>query len=331
MSRSLVSVVIPTFNRVDLLPRAVRSVRAQTVPNWEIILVDDGSTDATPAVARAMHDELGSAFTYLHQENAGCCTARNRGIEASRGDFVAFLDSDDEFLPHKLERQLALFRRRPELGLVYSDYSYIDIDGRFHRSTFDSKCPLARQVPCQEIEPALKVCTASLFDTLLRGYFVATIVGMVRREALAGIRFSDGLRYSAEWLFYLQLARQFPAGFVDEPLALHHHLSGSVTRTCKLANVRNYLEMLRRIERAFPDLTEGQRRILHPQLARAALQVAYHFHAAGDYAAARDHFFTSLEYHWSAAAFRGAIEDWCRTHLQRRGPADHQPPAVVLR
>jgi hypothetical protein len=243
---------------------------------------------------------------------------------------VAFLDSDDEFLPHKLERQLALFQKRPELGLVYSDYSYIDVDGRLHRSMFDSKSPLARQVPCEEVAPGLKVCTGSLFPTLLRGYFVATIVGLVRREALRAIRFSDGLRYSAEWLFYLQIARRWPAGFVDEPLSLHHHVQGSVTRTNKAANVRNYYEMLRRIERAFPELTAEERRILDPQLAKAALQIAYQKHAEGDHAAGYDHFVTSLRHQVTAPALRGTVEAWCRTRFFRRA-APHQPLQKALR
>jgi glycosyltransferase involved in cell wall biosynthesis len=319
MTRPLVSIVIPTFNRAALLPRAVASVAAQTISDWEIVLVDDGSLDETAEIAGRFRRQYGSAFTYLRQENAGCCAARNLGIDASRGEFVAFLDSDDEFFPHKLERQLLLYEKRSELGLVYSDYSFVDLDGRLHRSTFDAKSLLARQVPYDEIAPGLKVCVGSLFDTLLRGYFVATIVGLVRRKALANVRFSRGLRYSAEWLFYLQIARHTAAGFVDEPLALHHHVRGSVTRTNKAANVRNYYETLRRIERAFPDLSAKERRILDPQLASAALQVAFQCHAAGDYSDARRHFAESLGFRWSADAAKGAVEDWCRGWLRSIG------------
>jgi glycosyltransferase involved in cell wall biosynthesis len=311
--RPAVSVVIPTYNRAAWLSRAIESVITQTVSDWEIILVDDGSTDQTAEVAGAFRRRLGGALTCIHQPNRGCCSARNQGIAASRGAFIAFLDSDDEFLPRKLERQLTLFEKRPELGLVYSDYSYIDLDGNLHVSTFDTKAPLAREAPCEEIARGLRVCTGSLFDTLLRGYFVATIVGLVRREALETIRFADGQRYSAEWLFYLQLARNWPAGFVDEPLSLHHHLRGSVTRTDKQENVRNYFELLKRIERAFPDLNLRQRAILRPQLARAALQIAYQAHAAGDFAEASRLFAVSLGYGWSMAATRGLLEECWRT------------------
>ena len=179
MNRPTVSVVIPTYNRAALLPRALESVIAQTFLDWEIVLVDDGSTDETESVAADYANRLGSRFIHLRQDNAGSSAARNRGIDAARGEFIAFLDSDDEYLPRKLERQIRLFELCPELGLVYSDYAFIDSDGVRHESVFDTKGRLAREVPCTTVGSNLRVCDGTLFDTLIRGYFIATIVGMV--------------------------------------------------------------------------------------------------------------------------------------------------------
>jgi hypothetical protein len=86
---------------------------------------------------------------------------------------VAFLDSDDEFAPTKLERQLTLFTLRPELGFVYSDFAFIDLDGVHHPSVFDAKFPLSRQVFGECVAPGLSVIGNRLFDTLIRGYFIA--------------------------------------------------------------------------------------------------------------------------------------------------------------
>src|SRR3990172_9874024 len=175
MNRPTVSVVIPTYNRVALLPRALDSVVAQTFTDWEIVLVDDGSTDATSQLAADYARRLDDRFLYLEQQNNGCGKARNRGIDASRGRFVAFLDSDDEFAPTKLQRQLALFELRPELGFVYSDFAFVDLEGAFHPSAFDAKFPLARSVESDRVAPGLYVVGNRLFDRLIRGYFISII------------------------------------------------------------------------------------------------------------------------------------------------------------
>ena len=94
-----VSVILPTFNRADTIMRAIRSAQAQTFQDWELIVVDDGSTDDTAALISGVDPRL----LLIRQENRGFTEARNTGIRAARGDYVAFLDSDDEFLPHHLE------------------------------------------------------------------------------------------------------------------------------------------------------------------------------------------------------------------------------------
>jgi glycosyltransferase involved in cell wall biosynthesis len=290
MTSPAVSVVIPTHNRAALLERAIRSVMNQTCRDWEIVLIDDGSSDDTEDVANAFSAELNGRFVYRTQKNLGASAARNAGIDTSRGRFVAFLDSDDEFAPNKLERQLELFRLRPELGLVYSDYAYIDLDGARHESAFDDKLPLARTVQHEAVAPRLCVCSEGLFDSLIRGYFIATIVGMVRRDALATtVRFPDGYGYAEEWLFYLRLARRCRAGFVDEPLSVHHFVPGSSARQDPHRNLLRYRALLAAISREFPDLCDQNRRVLNAHRARTAEQLAYDALRAGRHARAMTH------------------------------------------
>ena len=271
-----VSVIIPTYNRAELLPRALDSVRGQTFTDWEIVLVDDGSTDDTPAVADRYADRLGDRLIHVHQENEGPSGARNTGIDACRGRFVAFLDSDDEFSPTRLERQLELFDLRGELGFVYSDYAFIDFEGVRHPSAFDTKCTLARRVPREEVGPGLNVCTGSLFDWLIQGYFIATIVGLVRREVLGRtIRFDKKLTYSEEWLFYLHVTRVCRAGFVNEPLCVHHYVRGSLAQTDKLRNTAGYHALLEAIEKGFDDMSRADRAVIRRHLARSGRQLGY--------------------------------------------------------
>jgi len=123
----LVSVVIPVFNGAAFVATAVASVRAQTVTDVEIIVVDDGSTDGTQTVLADLQRTEG--ITWLQQDHGGPARSRNRGIAAARGGFVALLDCDDIWLPGKLEAQLDVVRRRPDVGVVHTDFEIVDAEG----------------------------------------------------------------------------------------------------------------------------------------------------------------------------------------------------------
>ena len=116
--QDMVSVIVPTYNRGNVIGRAVKSILRQTWPHFEIIIVDDGSTDGTKAIV----DELGdSRIRYmLLEQNAGVAHARNVGIQEAKYEYIAFLDSDDEWLPKKLELQMKrMLRCADEVGMVY--------------------------------------------------------------------------------------------------------------------------------------------------------------------------------------------------------------------
>jgi glycosyltransferase involved in cell wall biosynthesis len=121
MTLPLVSVIIPTFNRASLVREAIASVLAQAYPHIELIVVDDGSNDDTPAVMEA----FGTALTVLRQPHAGVSSARNWGVAASHGELVAFLDSDDLWLPHKVTAQAAVFQEHPQTQACYTDEIWI--------------------------------------------------------------------------------------------------------------------------------------------------------------------------------------------------------------
>lgn len=309
MSSPAVSVIVPTYNRQALLPRALDSVVAQTFDNWEIVLVDDGSTDGTEDVAARYQQRLKERFIYIRQLNLGSSRARNRGIDACNGRFVAFLDSDDEFLPTKLERQLELFDLRPDLGLVYSDYAFVDLDGVRHESAFDTTHPTARTVPYESVGPCLCVCKGDLFDVLIRAYFISTIVGMVRREVLGtSVRFPVDQIFGEEWLFYLTVAKSCRAGFVDEPLSVYHYQRGSLSRTDKRRNARCYHNLLRAIHNTFDDLSHEQRRAVRRNLGRLGRQLGCSAYRAGHYADALAHFAESFRYEPGVRTFYHMLE-----------------------
>jgi len=300
MSVPTVSVIIPTYNRANTLQRAIDSVRAQSFEDWELVIVDDGSTDGTPDLLSEYADRLGERLTILRQSNRGCSAARNRGIDYARGRFVAFLDSDDEFMPTKLGRQMQLFAGCPNLDFVYSDYSFVDLQGVRSPSAFSAKFPIAREFKAYPVGDRLNAAGPDLFCMLLRGYFIATIVGMVRRESLGRIRFDERISYSEEWLFFLQLARTGQGGFVDEPLSMHHFTEGSLTRSSKVRNLVRQCELFHAMAKLFPDLEDGEAATIAYHLAKSHAQLARHFQTSGHPAKALLHSAQSYYYRQKA-------------------------------
>jgi glycosyltransferase involved in cell wall biosynthesis len=194
-----VSVVIPVYNRPEPVTRAIQSVLAQTVQDFEIIVVDDGSTDAVAAAVASIPDPR--LRLIRHERNKGGSAARNTGIRASSAPFVAFLDSDDEWMPTKLARQLDLFARSDErLGLVYSGTERTHRDG-----------DVQIYIPSRHANLAHELLTVNVVGE--------TSVGMVRRSVLdATGGFDETLPSSQDLDLWLRICQQFSADFIPEPL-----------------------------------------------------------------------------------------------------------------
>ena len=205
-----VSVIIPTFNRAHLLPNVVQSVLNQTFADFELIIVDDASTDNTQEVVESFSDPR---IRYIkHEQNKGGGAARNTGIEAARGEFIAFLDSDDEWIPQKLEIQVpALSQAGPEVGFV--------ICGMRNLSTMDGLSYFSE-----------KSATAQgniVFD-LLEGTVMWHLCGlMAKTSKVREIGGFDPLLPSAQdFDFILRLSQICLATSVPDILAVYHHHDG---------------------------------------------------------------------------------------------------------
>jgi len=173
--RGLVSIIVPTHNRAELLAQTINSIQSQTYSPIEVVIVDDGSSDNT-AEAVQRNTRGGSPriqWQHLRQTNQGACAARNCGLESSRGEFIQFLDSDDGLMPAKLARQVAVMRQRPALDMVYCLTAYdhylngkptgqVDVSGEHPRdllagfvrhSQFPVHAPLWRRAICRAAGP----------------------------------------------------------------------------------------------------------------------------------------------------------------------------------
>ncbi len=199
-----VSVVIPTRNRERLLPLAVGSALDQSLRDLEVIVVDDASDDRTADVVAGFSD--GRVRYHRQPSRRGGSAARNAGIEAARGAFVAFLDDDDEWLPDKLERQLALFGANPGVGIVYSSYVVVDRESGdvLFRKAAECRGDLSR-------------------DLLVRNVLGNTSSVVVRRSCLEGAgRFDEELPSFEDWDLWLRLAPLHRFDFVENDLVKYY-------------------------------------------------------------------------------------------------------------
>jgi len=247
-----VSTVLATYNHGRFLAGAVNSVLGQTLPDVEVIVVDDGSTDDTPEVMRRYRGD--TRVRYHRGDNRGPAAARNTGIRLARAPLVAFLDADDLWLPAKLERQVRLFAVNPALAVVYSRRLLQDQAGRH----------LAYE------QPALY--RGDVLQQLFLTNFICLSSAVVRRDALArsGL-FDERIKRasSEDYDLWLRLARDHPFDYVDEPQVLYRTSRGSEAHRCE-ARLRTALAVMRRFLKE-----NGGRQRLDPAVVRQAYAETY--------------------------------------------------------
>ena len=207
-----VSVIIPTYNRQGLLGRAMGSVLDQSFEDFELIVVDDASTDRTRETVEGFAD--GRVRYLRHDTNEGAATARNTGIRASRGQYIAFHDSDDEWLAGKLEKQMRLFEEAGDtVGAVYCAFLRIENGKEIY-------------IPGPHIEDR----EGDLSHALLFGNFVSTQTLVIRRDCLerAGL-FFDHLPRFQDWELAIRLSADCKFRLIDEALVRSYGTAGSIT------------------------------------------------------------------------------------------------------
>ena len=196
-----ISVIIPSHNRAHLLPRALDSVLAQTLPPLEVIVIDDGSNDGTATLVARDYPQV----TLLQQQNRGVSAARNRGIGHAQGDWIALLDSDDQWLPAKLERQWHACQKQPAAPLIHCDEIWIRNGRRVnpmnkHRKT--GGWIFQRCLPLCVISPSAALIRRDLFDE----------VGL----------FDETLPACEDYDLWLRICSRYAVDYIDEPLLIKY-------------------------------------------------------------------------------------------------------------
>jgi glycosyltransferase involved in cell wall biosynthesis len=191
-----VSVIVPFRGRIPWVREAVDSVLAQSIGNFEIILVDDGSEESASFLNEFQDDRI----RYIRQNPSGPAAARNSGIRVAMGKYIAFLDSDDLFLPDKLEIQLRLMEERPDIVFSHTSYVRMDVVGKDLERIDSGKF------------------TGRVYPRIVTHCPIATPTVMVRRDILGELNFEESVRVGEDVILWTQIARSHDIMGIDRPL-----------------------------------------------------------------------------------------------------------------
>jgi len=200
-----VAIIIPAYNQARYIGSTIKTVQQQTFSDWELFVVDDGSTDKTTEIVRGFLDD--QRIHYVRQQNQERAAARNKGVEKSSTPYIAFLDADDLWHPEKLAKQLKAIRAQPDAGLCYTLADTIDRNGKRLHNSYNWRAYSGR-----------------VFDELLRANFITNSSVLLPRAALLNAGLFDThlpVFGSEDWDLWLRVARQYSVCLVDEKLTFY--------------------------------------------------------------------------------------------------------------
>lgn len=210
MTKPLISVITPTYNRADFLKETIESVLNQDYENIEHLIVDDGSTDKTRELIREY--EPNRKVRYFFQQNSGQSVARNKGLNEAKGDYICFLDSDDYFLPGKLKKQIEAFEQNPTVDLVYGDYIFVDANG----NRLDQKNMIRY--------------SGKITDQLLKDNCVSMNTTMVRKGLIDSEGgFSEHVKFADDYDLWLRLSVDAQFLYLPEKLSAYRLMNNQIS------------------------------------------------------------------------------------------------------
>lgn len=206
-----ISVIIPAFNAQRWIEEAVKSALEQTLPPFEVIVVDDGSTDNTAQVIK----KFGLRIKLLQQPNMGPASARNLGMKNAQGDWLAFLDADDKWLPWKLEKVMRIAEKNPDMGFFSHDAFVIDAQGKIVGTYRYKKSPAEHQALALLFRNTVMTSSVVMKSAVIKG------IGFFNDNLCAG---------SEDWDYWIRVAEKYKLFHINECLAFYRRLEGSSSR-----------------------------------------------------------------------------------------------------
>lgn len=276
--RPKVSVIVPVYNAQKYLPESIRSILAQTYTDYELIIVDDGSTDQSVSVIKNFQKKHPDKITLIQKENGGPASARNVGIKAAAGEYIAFNDADDLWLRSKLQRQLAFFEvQSPEVGIVYTERLNFDHEGLYlvskHRQKF---------------------AKGSIYRELLKSNFIPNNSVMVRRKCfdVVGL-FDESLGIIEDYDMWLRIALKYQISFLPEVLSLYRLHPEGRSKNYEITLKRN-IRVIRKQYAMLGDATVKITKEIRSALSQRLADLAFFYLKKGKPAWSRHFFKTSI-------------------------------------
>lgn len=288
----LVSVIIPTRNRLQLLKKALQSVYDQTYKNLEVIVVDDQSGDGTRSFLQSEKD-AGKLWFIRNESPAGAGKARNLGIKQASGTIVSFLDDDDEWLPEKIERQVAVFNQYPDVGMVYTGVELVKVD---YDITYHS----------------IPAISGHIFkELLIENRIGATITVAIRTEIARELLFDEAFPAREEYDLWLRIARTHEIWGIKKPLARNYSRNTLARISSDVQNYEKAIQLLNeKYKRDVLALTPAEQQ---KRLAAQSFFLASQALMAGNLRLARKYFFKSMRQKPQLRSFSGFVASFLGT------------------
>jgi glycosyltransferase involved in cell wall biosynthesis len=285
-----ISAVIPAYNSAAFIAEAIESIRQQTHPIDEIIIVDDGSTDNTEAIVHSTAPES----IYIHQQNQGPSAARNRGIEAAGGDWIAFLDADDQWTTNKVAQQIAALENDTSLRLIAGDMAETDTNGKLIVTSV-----LAKHHQHKRFQTLAGKALPNALAALVEKNFIPTGTVLVRRDVLidAGC-FNPDIRFGEDLELWAKIACHHPITCLPEVLMQRRQHGANATQNTG-PMLEDLVKVMRSISHYGSEQLTQQGTKPSTLVASALTALGYWHFCQGDYRQARKLFTASLKEHIS--------------------------------
>jgi len=269
MKYPLVSVIIPAYNAEKFLEEAINSVLNQTYPNMEIIVIDDGSTDNTKSKVLSFKN-----IRYIYQKHSGIAEARNRGIENAEGEYIAFLDADDLWMPHKTEIQLNFLLKNPEYAAVSTDWLIFE-NGKIISESYLS----SRYIDPQK----------SFYENLLRENIALTSSVIAKKDVIVKVGMFDTsfCTYEDRDLM-LRISAEYKFGLINEVLVKKRNHPSQATKS--IENIMlGQIHLYTKIRKTHPPISEESIYFIDKKLTNLYISICYHYLQKGKKKIARDY------------------------------------------
>ncbi len=301
----LVSVVIPTYNSAQYLSETIESVLSQSWQDFEIIIVDDGSTDNTQEVVGAFNS---NKIRYIRQENSGGPSRpRNVGIHHARGKYISLCDSDDLMSRNKLEGAVAFLERYSDLGLLFANFEVCNERGDSVPGRFLDEFQTFWDLPKKQVGEKWFIIESELaYKTLLCQNFIGTSGTVVPKEVFLSVgKFDESIAGPEDRDMWLRISRCYALGYLDVVGHKYRHReTGIMGRGDGVLAPYRIRVMRKQLETGLPPSLQRHAR---RNIAQSMFALGYHWQSLGDFRQARTHYWNSLKESFSVLALKGLL------------------------